>query len=79
MKISDTGIGMAERFIPFVYEPFTQEDRGYARRFEGNGLGLTLVKKYCELISADIQIKSKKGIGSTVTIKFPQKRITKSK
>lgn len=79
VKVSDTGIGIAERFIPFVFEPFTQEDRGYARKFEGNGLGLTLVKKYCELISADIQISSKKGIGSTVTIKLPKHRSTKSK
>ena len=79
VKVSDTGIGIAERFIPFVYEPFSQEDRGYARRFEGNGLGLTLVKKYCELISADIQVESEKGIGTTITIKLPRKIIKKSK
>jgi len=79
VKVSDTGIGIAERFIPYIFEPFTQEDRGYARRFEGNGLGLTLVKKYCELIYADIQIKSEKGFGSTITIKLPKNIITKSK
>jgi signal transduction histidine kinase len=79
VKVSDTGIGIAEKFLPYIYEPFAQEDRGYARKFEGNGLGLTLVKKYCELISARIQVKSKKGIGSTFTIKLPRKKRTKSK
>jgi signal transduction histidine kinase len=79
VKVSDTGVGIAERFIPFVFEPFTQEDRGYARRFEGNGLGLTLVKKYCELINADIQIESEKGIGSTITIKLPKNKIARPK
>jgi signal transduction histidine kinase len=74
VKVIDTGIGISEKFLPFVFEPFSQEDRGYARRFEGNGLGLTLVKKYCELISADIKIKSEKGIGSTITIRLPRKK-----
>ena len=79
VKVSDTGIGIAEKFLPYIYEPFAQEDRGYARRFEGNGLGLTLVKKYCELISARIKISSKKGIGSTFTIKLPRKKRPKSR
>ena len=61
VNVIDTGIGIAEKFLPYIYEPFSQEDRGYARKFEGNGLGLTLVKKYCELISANIKIKSEKS------------------
>ncbi len=79
VQVSDTGIGIAEKFLPYIFEPFAQEDRGYARKFEGNGLGLTLVKKYCELISAKIQVKSEKGIGTIFTIKLPRKKRAKSK
>ncbi|RMD49584.1 MAG: sensor histidine kinase, partial [Ignavibacteria bacterium] len=37
--IKDTGIGISESFLPFVFEPFRQEDQGYSRAFDGNGLG----------------------------------------
>ena len=43
---------------------------GYSRKFEGNGLGLALVKKYCELNNALITVKSEKGKGSTFTVTF---------
>ncbi|MHB9141160.1 MAG: PAS domain S-box protein, partial [Paludibacter sp.] len=49
VSITDTGVGMTEEFMKHLYQPFLQEDRGYTRRFEGNGLGLSLVKKYCDL------------------------------
>lgn len=68
--IKDTGIGMSEEFMSNMFEPFMQEERGYSRRFEGNGLGLSLVKKYCELNTASIEVKSEKGKGSTFTVTF---------
>ena len=71
-EISDTGIGISEEFIDQLFEPFSQEEQGYTRKFEGNGLGLALVKKYCEINNADISVKSKKGVGSTFKISFNQ-------
>ncbi len=69
-KIKDTGIGISEEYLPILFTPFSQEQQGYTRSFEGNGLGLALVKKYCELNNAQIYCESKKGVGSTFTVIF---------
>ena len=72
VQFVDTGIGIEEEFLPHVFEIFSQEDRGHTRQFEGNGLGLALVKSYCELNKINIKIKSKKGVGTTVNLTFPK-------
>lgn len=69
-QVKDTGIGISEEFIPKLFTPFSQEEGGYTRRFEGNGLGLALVKKYCDLNNAEIEVKSRKGKGTAVTVTF---------
>ncbi len=68
VEIIDTGIGISEEILPTVFEPFIQEEMGYTRSFEGNGLGLALVRKYIELNNGSIDVKSKKGHGSTFTV-----------
>ncbi len=70
VEVKDTGIGIADHYLESLYKPFTQEDQGYTRRFEGNGLGLALVQKYAELNNADIKVDSKKGVGSTFKVIF---------
>lgn len=72
VQFVDTGIGIDEDFLPHVFEIFSQEDRGHTRQFEGNGLGLALVKSYCELNKINIRIKSQKGVGTTVNLTFPK-------
>jgi signal transduction histidine kinase len=47
-----------------------QEERGYSRKYEGNGLGLALVKKYVDVNNASIAVKSEKGVGSIFTVTF---------
>ena len=69
-KIKDTGIGISEEFLPRMFEPFTQEEQGYTRRYEGNGLGLALVKKYCDLCNITIHVDSTKGKGTTFNLRF---------
>lgn len=71
LQISDTGIGMSSEFLRRVFEPFTQEESGSSRRFEGSGLGLPLAKRYVEINGGRLDLKSKKGWGTTVTIVFP--------
>ncbi len=71
VDVSDTGIGIAEEYIPMLFTPFSREEQGYTRNFEGNGLGLALVKKYCELNGADIKVSSVKGKGTTFRVTFP--------
>ena len=70
VEISDTGIGISEEYLPNLFLPFRQEEQGYSRKYEGNGLGLSLVKKYCELNNADISVKSSKGNGTKFTVTF---------
>jgi signal transduction histidine kinase len=68
--ISDTGIGISENYLSKIFSPFSQEEQGYTRRYEGNGLGLALVKKYCDLNNAEIKVESAKGKGTTFQIIF---------
>ena len=70
VKVKDTGVGMSNDFLTQLFDPFSQEETGYTRKFEGTGLGLTLVRKYCELNGATITVKSKKNQGSTFIVKF---------
>lgn len=70
VDIEDTGIGISEEFLPTLFEPFTQEEQGYTRKFDGNGLGLALVKRYCDLNDAFIKVRSDKDVGTKFTIKF---------
>lgn len=71
VEVRDTGIGISEDYMSRLFMPFSQEEQGYTRRFEGNGLGLALVKKYCEINNAVISVQSKKGEGTLFTVVFP--------
>ena len=66
----DTGIGISEQFLPNIFNTFSQEDSGHTRKYEGNGLGMALTKAYCELNKIKIDIISKKGFGSTISLTF---------
>lgn len=68
--IQDSGVGIAESYLERIFEPFSQEEQGYTRKYDGNGLGLALVKKYCDLNGAGIKIESKKCRGTLVKIVF---------
>jgi signal transduction histidine kinase len=70
LEIADSGIGIDPAYLPHIFEPFSQENNNPARRFEGVGLGLALVRKYLELNGARIAVASEKGKGSTFTIRF---------
>lgn len=70
VEVEDSGTGISNEFIPKLFEPFVQEDHGYTRKYEGNGLGLVLAKRFCELNNAAIEIDSKKNKGTTFRVKF---------
>jgi PAS domain S-box-containing protein len=71
IEVTDSGIGISEKNLKMIFDPFRQVSEGYARNFEGTGLGLTITKKYIELLNGEIFVESKLGIGSKFTIKFP--------
>ncbi|MFH1195353.1 MAG: PAS domain S-box protein [bacterium] len=70
VEVKDTGIGISKEFLPKIFEPFSQEEQGYTRSYDGNGLGLSLVKNYCELNNATIDVESEKNVGSSFKITF---------
>ena len=74
VEISDSGIGISSEYIPFLYSPFSQQERGYARKFDGNGLGLALVKKYCEINQASITVNTEVGKGSSLEVPLKSKK-----
>lgn len=70
IDIKDTGIGMTPDYLETLFKPFTQEEQGYQRRYEGNGLGLAVVNRMCELNDIEIKVESEKGKGSIFSLLF---------
>jgi PAS domain S-box-containing protein len=72
--VADTGIGMAQDDIPRAFSPFRQLEGSHGRKFEGAGLGLSLIKAMVDLHEGTLQIDSQVGVGTTVTARFPPSR-----
>lgn len=68
IRIKDTGVGIDDKFIPVLFDPFRQESLGYSKNQQGAGLGLPLVKKLLSLVDGDVTVKTKKGEGSVFSI-----------
>lgn len=73
VTVSDTGIGISKEFLPKLFEPFTQEQQGYTRKYEGTGLGMALVKRYCEINGVDIRVETDKSVGTKFILCFLNK------
>ena len=67
-EVADTGIGMAAEETERLFRPFTQADNSATRRFGGTGLGLTISRKFAELLGGDVQVRSQLGRGSSFTL-----------
>ncbi len=75
MRISDTGDGMSPSDIKTALSPFAQgEDRKLSKRFEGTGFGLFLSERLMEMHDGRLEIESRPGVGTTVTLRFPSAR-----
>ncbi|GGB08821.1 ATPase [Brucella endophytica] len=70
-SVSDTGIGMAADDLVRLCRPFTQLDNAYTRAHEGTGLGLSLVKGLVDLHEGTMEIASRQGEGTIVTVRLP--------
>jgi PAS domain S-box-containing protein len=73
--VSDTGIGIPEDKISLIFNAFEQVDGSYARRYQGAGLGLGIVKRFVELMGGSVTVRSEKGKGTTVSFSV---RVTRS-
>jgi signal transduction histidine kinase len=77
-QITDTGIGIAPESIPKALSRFGQVDADLNRRYQGTGLGLPLTKALIEMHGGTLDLQSRVGIGTTVTVRFPAERIVGS-
>ena len=71
VKVIDTGIGIPQECINFIFEEFRQLSEGLSRNFEGVGLGLTITKNFVELMNGKIEVQSEVDKGSKFSVMFP--------
>jgi len=72
LSVSDTGIGIAPEHHAAIFEPFTQLEGQESRRFEGTGLGLSLVKRLLEPMGGTVRVQSAEGQGATFIVELPK-------
>ncbi len=71
VTVEDTGVGIGEDDLPRLGEAFFQADASYDRRHDGSGLGLSIVKGLVGLHGGDVDIRSRLGEGTRVTVRLP--------
>ena len=77
-SVADTGIGIPPARIRHIFEPFTQVDGSLSRRYQGSGLGLTIVKRLVELMGGNLLVDSEPGQGTSITFHVLVRMPTKS-
>jgi signal transduction histidine kinase len=70
-KVADTGIGIAEDQLPFIFDKFHQADSSQTRSYGGVGMGLYIVKQFAELLGGAVKVKSERDRGSTFSVTLP--------
>ena len=68
IRVSDTGIGMSQDYQTKIFEAFTREQNTTKSKIAGTGLGMSIVKKYVDLLGGTINVESELGKGSTFTV-----------
>ncbi len=72
-RVKDSGIGMTPEQLDKLFQAFTQADASTTRKYGGTGLGLTISRRFCELMGGDIQVESEFGKGTTFSVRLPAK------
>ena len=72
LSVSDTGMGIPNKEIPYLFEKFYQIDSAKTRQHEGSGLGLAIVKQITEAMRGSIKVESELDKGSVFTVTLPQ-------
>lgn len=69
--VGDTGIGIAPDHLPALFSDFVQVDTRIQKRLRGTGLGLSLAKKFAELLGGSVAVESELGKGSRFSVSIP--------
>ena len=67
-RVSDTGIGMSQDYLTKIFDAFTRERNTTKSKITGSGLGMSIVKRYVDLLGGTIDVESEPGKGSTFTV-----------
>lgn len=67
-KISDTGIGISEDYLPYIFDAFSQEEDSSTNKYGSSGLGMAITKSLVEMMNGNILVESEKGVGTTFTV-----------
>jgi signal transduction histidine kinase/CheY-like chemotaxis protein len=70
-RVKDTGIGMTPEQLSRLFQPFTQADATVTRKYGGTGLGLTITRRFAELMGGTVEVDSEPGVGTTFTVRLP--------
>ncbi|MEO0557262.1 MAG: PAS domain S-box protein [Bacteroidota bacterium] len=71
LHVRDTGVGMDEAFLENLFTDFQQESFGHNRSYEGTGLGMSITKRYVDLLGGTIGVETQKGVGTSFVVSFP--------
>jgi len=77
IQVIDNGIGIESKQLSRIFDPFEQVDLSMTRQYQGTGLGLTITKRFCEMLGGAITIKSSPGKGTTCLVSLPAHEIRK--
>lgn len=71
LLVKDTGMGISEKNLPYVFDRFWQADGSSKRKYQGVGIGLALVKELAEAQGGNVRVESREGQGTTFTVRVP--------
>jgi PAS domain S-box-containing protein len=71
LRVRDTGVGIPQAQLPFIFDPFVQGETGHTRSNDGSGLGLTISRRLARLMGGDVTVRSTPERGSVFTLWLP--------